>query len=174
MDTPRRRRANKSYLTPKGRALAWLTRIHRRLYTASGGIIGPHIFQIAERGSKYPLRLMRVLLLTTTGRKSGLERTVPLPYFEYEGRILLVASFAGGPKNPAWYHNIRANPAVKVHQGRQRYPATARILQGEEREHYWELLSADWPRYGVYQASTPRTIPLVEVVRDDLPTASIQ
>lgn len=166
MEAHVRRPANKSYLTPKGKALQWITRIHRKLYTASGGIVGAHVFQMAEKGSKYPLRMMRVLLLTTTGRKSGLERTVPLPYFEYDGRILLVGSFAGGAKHPAWYHNLKAKPEVRIHQGRQRYSARAVPLDGDTYDRYWNRLAGDWPRYQIYQDGTPRKIPLVEIIRD--------
>lgn len=163
--TTAKRQPNKKYLTPKGRALAWITRIHRRLYQSSRGLIGSTVFQVAEKGYGFPIRPMKILLLTTVGRKSGLERTAPLPYFEYDGRTFIVASFAGGPKNPAWYHNLKANPVVGVHRGLARYEARATVLEGADRDHYWQRLVDDWPRYGVYQRSTERTIPLVELTR---------
>jgi deazaflavin-dependent oxidoreductase (nitroreductase family) len=163
--TTAKRQANKKYLTPKGRVLAWITRIHRRLYQSSRGLVGGTVFQVAEKGYGFPIRPMKILLLTTIGRKSGLERTAPLPYFEYEGRTFIVASFAGGPKNPAWYHNLKATPSVGVHQGLKKYDASAQVLDADEREHFWQLLVDDWPRYGVYQEGTERTIPLVELSR---------
>jgi deazaflavin-dependent oxidoreductase (nitroreductase family) len=164
MDMPRERKANKKYLTPKGKTLAWITRMHLWLYRWTGGLLGKTVFQMSEQGSRFPLRAMKILLLTTTGCKSGLQRTVPLPYFEYDGRIFIVGSFAGGAKHPAWYHNLRDDPKVHTQIGFSKGPAVARTLEGEDREHYWSVFSGDWPRYRIYQESTPRQIPLVEIV----------
>lgn len=159
-----KREANRHYLTPTGRALAWITRIHRALYTMTFGLVGHTVFQRAERGAGWVLRPMKVLLLTTTGRTTGLARTVPLPYFEYDGRTFIVASFAGGDRHPAWFLNLRANPDVRVRRGTRKLAARAAPLEGEERARYWDRLAGDWPRYGVYQAQTAREIPLVELV----------
>jgi deazaflavin-dependent oxidoreductase (nitroreductase family) len=106
---------------------------------------------------------MRILLLTTTGRKSGQARTVPLPYFEYDGRTLVVASFAGGDKDPAWLLNLRDQPEVELQIGRRRGAAHAAILDERDRASLWPRLVADWPRYQLYQDGTARTIPLVEL-----------
>jgi deazaflavin-dependent oxidoreductase (nitroreductase family) len=154
------------YFTPSGRTLAWITKTHLRLYEWSGGRIGGALPQLSEGRSGSPLRLMRVLLLTTRGRKTGLPRTVPLPYFRLEGREVVVASFAGGEKNPAWYVNLCATPEVSVRMGRERFTARAVALSGETRERCWRLLVESWPRYATYQAKTDREIPLVELVRD--------
>jgi F420H(2)-dependent quinone reductase len=159
----------RSYLTPKGKTLAWITRIHRRLYTLTGGILGATLLQRAEEGDRYPLRTMQVLLLTTIGRSSGEPRTVPLPYFTYDGRTFVVASFAGGDKHPLWFLNLRARPEVTVQIGRHRDPARAVELTGAERDGIWGRLTADWPRYRLYQAGTARTIPLVELVVETSP-----
>lgn len=165
MESTPKRRANKKYLTPKGKTLAWITNVHRRLYQGSRGWIGGTVFQVAEKGYGFPIRPMKILLLTTTGRKSGLRRTAPLPYFAFDGRTFLVASFAGGPKHPAWYHNLKATPAVSIRQGREQFEARAVVMEGDERDRYWDRLVGDWPRYGVYQAITERTIPLIELLR---------
>jgi len=157
-------RTARDYFTPTGRALEWITRLHRRLYRATGGLLGSVVVQRREAGDRLPLRLMRILLLTTTGRKSGLARTVPLPYFTFDGRVFVVASFAGGDKHPAWFLNLGATPEVEVQIGRRRQAARAVELTGAERDRYWSKLIAGWPRYDVYQRGTPRMIPLVEIV----------
>jgi deazaflavin-dependent oxidoreductase (nitroreductase family) len=160
-----RREANRSYLTPRGRALAWITAVHRAVYRASFGLLGSTVAQRAEEGTGLLLlRAMSVLLLTTTGRKSGAARTVPLPYFEYDGRTFVVASFSGGDRHPAWFLNLQEQPEVRVQKRWKKHAARAVALAGEERARYWEQLSDDWPRYRVYQAGTAREIPLVELV----------
>ncbi len=164
--TPTRRQANKSYLTPKGKALSWITRIHRILYMGSFGLVGHTIFQRAEKGAGFLLRPMNVLLLTTTGRTTGRARTAPLPYFEYDGRMFVVGSFAGGAAHPAWFCNLCAKPDVTVQIGTKKRRARAVPLAGQERQRYWERLADDWPRYRLYQEGTPREIPIVEIVQD--------
>jgi deazaflavin-dependent oxidoreductase (nitroreductase family) len=151
------------YFTPSPRVLGLITRVHRDLYRATGGLLGATLFQRAEPGKGFLLRPMPMLLLTTTGRRSGEARTVPLPYFAYEGRTFLVASFAGGAKDPAWYGNLVANPEVEVQIRREVRRARATTIDGDERLRLWPMLVRDWPRYGVYQAGTRRTIPLVEL-----------
>ncbi len=153
----------RSYFTPRGRLLAGITRAHRALYRATGGLLGDTLPVPGEPGSGALLRAMKVLLLTTTGRRSGQRRTAPLPYFVYDGRRFVVASFAGGNAHPAWLHNALEHPRVTVQIGRERSEAMAAPLEGEERERYWARLISDWPRYLVYQRSTERVIPLVEL-----------
>jgi deazaflavin-dependent oxidoreductase (nitroreductase family) len=151
------------YFTPTGKTLERITKIHRALYRATGGLLGATVFQRAEAGDRWPLRPMRILLLTTVGRKSGQARTVPLPYFEYDGRTLVVASFAGGAKDPAWLLNLRDHPEVELQIGRRRGAAHAAVLDDGDRASLWPRLVADWPRYQLYQDGTARTIPLVEL-----------
>ena len=158
------RQANRSYLTPKGRTLAWITAVHRALYRMTFGVLGGTVAQRAEKGVGWLVRPMHVLLLTTTGRKSGVARTVPLPYFAYDGRTFLVGSFAGGEHHPAWFLNLQNQPAVRVQMGHRKRAGRAVTLVGQERARYWQRLSDDWPRYRGYQASTSREIPLVEIV----------
>jgi F420H(2)-dependent quinone reductase len=159
-----KRDANRSYLTPRGKALEWITGAHRTLYRLTGGLLGQTVLQLGERGYGSLLRRMNVLLLTTRGRTSGLLRTVPLPYYTYDGRDLLAASFSGSDRHPAWYLNLVDTPEVGVQRGRRRYRARAVPLEGDERERYWARFADDWPRYRVYQQGTSRTIPLVELV----------
>jgi F420H(2)-dependent quinone reductase len=151
------------YFTPSVRTLAWITKIHRALYRATGGIVGSTVFQRAEAGDRWPVRPMRILLLTTHGRRSGRPRTVPLPYFCYDGRMVVVASFGGNARDPAWLLNLRDRPSVGLQIGRRRGPARATILDDADRARVWPRLVADWPRYRLYQDATARTIPLVEV-----------
>jgi len=151
------------YFTPSVKTLAWITKIHRALYRSTGGLLGATVFQRAEAGDRWPLRPMKILLLTTRGRKTGIARTVPLPYFEYDGRVLVVASFGGNAKDPGWLLNLRDTPEVELQIGRKRGPAQAVILDDAERARLWPRLAADWPRYQVYQDATPRSIPLVEL-----------
>ncbi len=156
---------DRKYFTPTGRTLAWITKTHRWLYERSGGRIGAALPQLSEGRSGLPLRVMHVLLLTTRGKKTGLLRTVPLPYFVIEGRVVLVASFAGGEQNPAWYGNLRQAPEVTVRRGREVFTARAAPIEGAERDRLWGNLVAEWPRYATYQQKTARQIPLVELIR---------
>lgn len=108
-----------------------------------------------------------LLLLTTTGAKSGQPRVSPLAYFRIDGRLIVVGSFAGAPVNPAWVHNLRANPAAHVEvgapQGVQAYDVTARELSAAEREELFPKVTAAAPGFAEYQSKTSRVIPLFEL-----------
>ncbi|OIN82695.1 nitroreductase family deazaflavin-dependent oxidoreductase [Mycobacterium malmoense] len=108
-----------------------------------------------------------LLLLTTTGAKSGQPRVSPLAYFRIDGRLIVVGSFAGAPINPAWVHNLRANPAAHVEvgapQGVQAYDVTARELPPAEREELFPKVTAAAPGFAEYQSKTSRVIPLFEL-----------
>jgi deazaflavin-dependent oxidoreductase (nitroreductase family) len=134
---------------PRGRVLAIITAVHRRLYRSTDGILGA---TTAGRAT---------LLLTTTGRKTGKARTVPLPYFPHPEGYAVVASFAGGPKNPAWYDNLVAHPDVEVQVKARRFRATARPAGPAERPAIWSSIVAAAANYGDYEALTPREIPVV-------------
>lgn len=114
---------------------------------------------------------MQNLLLRGTRRKAGSPFAVCLPYWvDDTGSRIVVASFAGGPKHPAWYHNVKdttANPTVRIRDGKQVFTARVQILEGEEYERIWPLLCADRPFYGRYQARTERRIPLVRILEDE-------
>ncbi|MFL5841494.1 MAG: nitroreductase family deazaflavin-dependent oxidoreductase [Thermoleophilaceae bacterium] len=101
------------------------------------------------------------LLLTTTGRRSGEERTTPLIYQPDGDRYVIVASQGGADEHPAWYLNLSADQNVEVQVKDERFDATASTAEGEERERLWKLMTATWPAYDQYQAKTDRQIPVV-------------
>jgi len=104
-----------------------------------------------------------ILLLTTTGRKSGQPRTVPLLYLEDGGSFAIVASYAGAAKHPAWFFNLEANPQVELQVRSRRFSATARQASAEEKAQLWPRLVAIYPAYADYQKRTTRDIPVVIV-----------
>jgi deazaflavin-dependent oxidoreductase (nitroreductase family) len=106
-------------------------------------------------------------LLTTTGARTGEQRTVPLGYLEVDGKSVVVASAMGAPKNPGWYHNIRHDPAVTVEFGTDTYRAMAAVPDGDEYEKLWAKVVEQAPGYGDYQARTTRRIPVVVLHRLD-------
>lgn len=112
-----------------------------------------------------PFEGANLLLLTTTGAKTGRKHTTPVMYFPDGDRLLVIASFAGQPRNPAWYHNLVANPEITVEIGTESYAATAAVLEKAERDRLWERVVSAVPGFGEYQAKTDRTIPIVAIQR---------
>jgi len=106
-----------------------------------------------------------LLLLTTTGAKSGERRTTPTLYLRDGGRLLVFASKGGAPTHPAWYHNLLAHPDVTVEVGPETYEATATVLSGEERDQLYAKQAQLFPQFGEYQAKTTRTIPVIALER---------
>ena len=103
-----------------------------------------------------------VVIFTTRGNKSGKLRKTPLMRVEHDGAYLMVASKGGAPSHPVWYHNLRADPgALEVQDGADRFDATARELEGEEREEWWQRAVAAYPPYAEYQRNTDRRIPVL-------------
>jgi proline iminopeptidase len=156
-------KANRSYLTPGPWVLDLFTKTHVRLYEASGGALGATLYQLGERGTSL-LRRMNALVLTTKGRKTGLERKVPLPFFQYDDRVFVIASNAGRDKNPAWFLNIVATPDVVVTIGPATLKARAKPLEGAVYEAMWKRHVETWPSWSVYNAGTTRRIPMDELV----------
>lgn len=105
------------------------------------------------------------LLLTTTGAKSGKQRTTPLAYIPLEGKILIVASKGGALTHPAWYWNLIKHPEVKVELGNETYPALAIEVEGEERDRLYAEIGTRIPTFAEYQARTDRAIPIFELKR---------
>jgi F420H(2)-dependent quinone reductase len=131
---------------------SWIKRIdkiHVPLYRFSRGLLGRRVDGLD------------ILLLTTTGKKSGLPRTVPLPFFRDGPHYVLIGSFGGNPTNPAWVGNLTATPAVAVQVGARKFAARARITEGPERARIWNQVTHDFPRYLTYEKKTPRQIPVV-------------
>ena len=118
-----------------------------------------------------PFENSRLLLLTTTGAKTGQPRTAILGYYPDGDRVLVVGSAGGSPKHPAWYHNLLANPKVGVDLGLFDYPATAVVLRGAERDEIFARLVEADPGWGEYQKQTTRTIPVVALVQEPGPPA---
>ena len=103
------------------------------------------------------------LLLTTTGRRSGVKRRTALIYGRDNADYVVVASKGGAPEHPAWYLNLEADPQVEVQVLDTVVAATARTATGDERERLWALMRKVWPAYDEYQARTEREIPVVVV-----------
>jgi deazaflavin-dependent oxidoreductase (nitroreductase family) len=106
-----------------------------------------------------------VLLLTTTGARSGLERVNPMVYRMEGDELYVFASKAGAPTNPDWFHNLVAHPEVTVELGNDTFRATAHVLEGEERDLVYAAHAAAYPTFADYQAGTDRVIPVVHLVR---------
>ncbi|HVA73174.1 MAG TPA: nitroreductase family deazaflavin-dependent oxidoreductase [Acidimicrobiales bacterium] len=106
-----------------------------------------------------------VLLLHTTGAKSGAERVNPMMYLDLDGRRFVFASKAGAPTSPDWYHNLVANPAVRVEAGSEEYGATAMPVTGDERDRVYAEQARRYRGFAEYQEKTDRVIPVVELVR---------
>jgi deazaflavin-dependent oxidoreductase (nitroreductase family) len=108
-----------------------------------------------------------LVLLTTTGARSGQPRTSPMMYLDDGGRRYVFASKAGAPTNPDWYHNLKANPEVTVEVGTDELRATAREVTGAERDRIYAHQAGLYPGFAEYQEKTDRTIPVVELVPVD-------
>jgi deazaflavin-dependent oxidoreductase (nitroreductase family) len=104
-----------------------------------------------------------LLLLTTTGARSGQPRLSPLAYFRVDGKLIVIGSFAGADVNPAWVHNLRANPSARVEIGAESSDVIARELPSAERDELFLKISAAAPGFSEYQAKTTRVIPFFEL-----------
>jgi deazaflavin-dependent oxidoreductase (nitroreductase family) len=121
------------------------------------------IKRIERKGGKF--MGMNVLVLTTVGKKTGMERKTPLGWFPAPaGTWFIVASAAGAAKNPSWYYNLAASPTTaRISIGGREVPVTARQLHGDERDRAWEQIVAIAPRYGPYVTKTDREIPVIQL-----------
>lgn len=108
---------------------------------------------------------MNALVLTTVGAKSGIKRSNPVGYFPGpDNTWLIVASAAGGPKNPAWYYNIAAHPdQVQIEVAGSTIPVTAEQLHGPERDEAWRQIATAAPRFTQYQDKTDRELPIIRL-----------
>lgn len=126
---------------------------HVRVYRETGG----------ERG--YHWHGATILLLTTTGRKSGEPRTMPLIHRTDGDRWVVVASKGGWPHDPIWFLNLQADPNADIEVPGEKVPVRAYVADGEERERLWKLMNEEWPAYDSYQENTDRQIPVVVLER---------
>lgn len=135
---------------PGGRLMLWFNKMAARRIQRKGG------------------RMMgfNALVLTTVGRKSGLERTSPVGWFPgQDGSWLIVASAGGALGNPAWYYNLAAHPdQVRIEVEGRKVAVTAEQLHGAERTQAWEQIIAAAPRFGQYQQKTDRELPIIRLV----------
>jgi deazaflavin-dependent oxidoreductase (nitroreductase family) len=106
-----------------------------------------------------------ILLLTTTGRKTGEARTSALIFGRDGDDLLLVASQGGAPTHPNWYHNLTANPDVEIQVQDDVFAATARTANDDEKPRLWSIMTDVWPNYDSYQERTDRQIPVVVLTR---------
>lgn len=106
-----------------------------------------------------------LLLLTTTGAKSGQPRIAPLSYTRDGARYVVIAARRGAPANPGWYHNLLANPNVQVEVGRESFRAIARVTQGEERQRLFDQMAAQRPAFIESQHRTTRQLPVIVLER---------
>ena len=137
---------------PGGRPPGW-QQAHARRYIETDGQDG------------HDWEGVTTLLLTTTGRRTGLARTTPLIYGRAGERYLVVASRGGAPAHPSWYENLVAQPIVQVQVMADRFKARARTATVAERPALWKTMAAIWPAYDEYQQRTTREIPVVILER---------
>jgi len=142
------------------RILAAMTSAMNRLIKA---FTDTHVALIRVTHGKLGARMgtMKLCILTTTGRTSGLERHHPLACFPHDGGLVVIASAGGSDHHPAWYRNLDANPAVRVEVDGVEQPMTARTATDEERARIWPGVVATARNFEGYQTKTSRKIPVV-------------
>lgn len=123
--------------------------VHTLLYRSTGGLIGRRLVD------------NDMLLLTTKGRVTGEDHTVPLLYLRDGDRLVVVASYGGRPRHPAWYRNLVAEPSVRVQVNDTRMSMVARTATPEERSGWWPEIVEAYDDYSTYQSRTERQIPIV-------------
>ena len=131
------------------KALELFWTVHRWAYQNTGGRLGSR------------MNGMPVLLLTTTGRRTGRRRTTPLQYLRDGEKYVVVASNAGEPRHPAWFFNLKADPEASIQVGRTQTGVSAREVTGEERDRIWSRIIEADRSYSEYQERATRQIPVV-------------
>ena len=108
-----------------------------------------------------------MILITMTGAKSGRQLTSPLVFSTDGDDAVIIASMAGAPNNPHWFHNLVANPSVTVEIGNESYEATAVVTEGEDRDQLYGAQAAMMPQFDEYaEKAAPRVIPVIRLVRN--------
>src|SRR5687768_15412604 len=144
-----RAEANAKWVRNHRGAMRLLWKAHRFIYRVSGGKLGG---KIGERD---------ILMLTTTGRKSGEPRTIGIYYFRDGENYVVVASNGGEDYDPAWWLNLKAAPRAKVQIGSRTIEVEAHEATGEERDRLWPRLKREEPQFATYEKLSKRTIPVV-------------
>lgn len=126
-----------------------LSTLHTFAFRATGGIVGRRLVE------------NDMLLLTTTGHRSGTPHTVPLLYLEAASSLVVIASWGGRPDHPHWYQNLLSNPQTQVQTPTRKFTATARTADADERREWWPRIVEAYDGYRAYQARTDREIPVV-------------
>ena len=132
----------------------WLLHVHQAIYEVSDGRVGHGMLGVP------------CLLLRTSGRRTARRHTSALVYARDGSDYVVVASLGGSDRAPAWFHNVRAEPAVDVQVGRRRFPAAARVVERDDADYprLWRAVNeVNCGRYDRYQAKTARPIPLVRL-----------
>ncbi len=137
---------------PGVRVMKLMSRVHTRVYRATRGRFGARADGLD------------MLLLTTRGQRTGKPRTSPLPFFRNGSDLVLIASFGGNDRDPAWRGNLAREPKVKVQFRNRSADFESRTAEGTERERLWKTVTAEHPRYLEYQRSTERGIPVVVLI----------
>jgi deazaflavin-dependent oxidoreductase (nitroreductase family) len=133
----------------KSKAVELFWRLHPRIYRWSGGRIGGRVLGLP------------VLLLTTTGRRTSKPRTIALTYLPKGESCVVIASYVGEPRHPAWYLNLQKSPQAEIRIGSRCIPVLAREATGEERSQLWDEAVSKLGDYAEYQKRTERRIPVV-------------
>ena len=129
--------------------IRFMLSIYNFLYRLTGGAIGGRMAGLP------------VLLLTTTGRKTGKQRSTPLGYFEQDGAFVIIASNGGAERNPAWFYNLTSNPQVTIQIRNRQMAAHAEQAGPEQRKQLWADLVKIAPAYEPYAQRTQREIPMI-------------
>jgi F420H(2)-dependent quinone reductase len=137
----------------RARVLKTVFKAHAQLYEASDGRIGKSIGPMAIGQS--------TLLLSVTGRKSGLIRTTPLVYFEDGDNYVVVGSDGAARRDPQWWKNLQENPQAIVRVGRDKFPVSANLATGDDRARLWQIGIRILPAWAEYQTQTERVLPIV-------------
>lgn len=131
------------------------------------GWVRQQVEEIEEAGDTRAVQIQGrpVVLLTMRGARTGAVRKVPLMRVEHDGAYAAVASRGGAPTHPQWFHNLLADPRITLQDGTQSWPAVARLLEGAERDQWWERCVAAFPTYAGYARKAERTIPVFLIER---------
>ena len=147
------------YRRLRARVLKAVFQGHAQIYEMSDGRIGSWIGP--------PLLGQPALLLSVTGRKSGITRSTPLVYFEDEGNYVVVGSDGAARRDPQWWKNLQKDPHATVRIRRNKFPVTASLATGADRDRLWQIGIAKNPMWAKYQTQTKRTLPIVVLTPDE-------